>query len=160
VRVYWTPIFHFVLASVRDRHLAEDLTQDCFWNAYKGWDRFRGESSVGTWLRRIALNVIRTFLHRERGRPWQHTLRIDPNLGDQLPSAGRLPEAEILTRDTVRAIWKAAARLSPGQRTALQLRFRDDLSVAEIARAMNLTEGAVKVQLFRAVHSLRTRLEA
>jgi RNA polymerase sigma-70 factor (ECF subfamily) len=80
VRVYWPPIFHFVLARVRDRHLAEDLTQDCFWNAYKGWEGFRGESSVGTWLRRIALNVIRNFLRSERVRPFQHALPIDPGV--------------------------------------------------------------------------------
>jgi RNA polymerase sigma-70 factor (ECF subfamily) len=139
--------------------VAEDLTQDCFWNAYKGWERFRGEASVSTWLHRIALNIVRNFIRSERVRPWQHGLPIDSNVDDQLRSPGRLPEADVMTRDIVRTIWKAAALLSPQQRTALQLRFREDFSVAEIARTMNLTEGAVKAHLFRAVHSLRSSLQ-
>ena len=58
VQVYWSRIFRFVLASVRDADAAETLTQDCFWKAYRGRNRFRGDSSVSTWLVRIALNLV------------------------------------------------------------------------------------------------------
>src|SRR5215831_9394632 len=43
MQLHWPRIFQLVLVSVRDRELAEDLTQDCFWNAYKGWKWFRGD---------------------------------------------------------------------------------------------------------------------
>ena len=61
VRTHWSPIFYFVLGWVHDREVAADLTQDCFWKACKGWEQFRGESTVYTWLRHIALNTIHTF---------------------------------------------------------------------------------------------------
>jgi len=66
VRRHWRPIFSYVLASVRDRGVAEDLTQDCFWRAYKGWPCFRGDSSVDTWLRHIAVNVVKNFARSKR----------------------------------------------------------------------------------------------
>src|ERR1051326_8278491 len=59
VQTYWPRIFRFVLASVRDQDAAETLTQDCFWRAYRHRNRFRGDSSVNTWLVHIAVNLIR-----------------------------------------------------------------------------------------------------
>ena len=50
-------IFRFLLASTRDADLAETLTQDCFLRAYRNWLSFRDESSVMTWLMRIAINL-------------------------------------------------------------------------------------------------------
>src|SRR5215471_19001195 len=59
VREYWPRVFRFALASLRDRGEAESLTQDCFLKALQAWSGFRGDSSVGTWLMRIAVNQIR-----------------------------------------------------------------------------------------------------
>jgi hypothetical protein len=52
VQFYWPRILRFILASVRDRDVAETLTQDCFWNAYRGRKSFRGDSTLQTWLMR------------------------------------------------------------------------------------------------------------
>ena len=70
VRTYWPRVFRFVLASVRDVGTAETLTQECFYNAYRGRTRFRGDASVHTWLVRIATNVLRDHQRsRRRGEP-------------------------------------------------------------------------------------------
>jgi len=50
VRLYWPRVFRFALASLRDRDAAQTVAQDCFLKAYRGRDRFRGESSLLTWL--------------------------------------------------------------------------------------------------------------
>ena len=71
VQVYWPRILRFILASVRDRDIAEMLTQDCFWNAYRGRKSFRGDSSLHTWLMRIAVNSIRKFLRNRRLQFWR-----------------------------------------------------------------------------------------
>jgi RNA polymerase sigma-70 factor, ECF subfamily len=157
VRLHWSPIFHFVLASVRDRQLAEDLTQDCFWNAYKGWECFRGDSSAGTWLRHIALNVIRNFIRSERVQFWRRALPLDSAIQNRLTDTSKSPEAVLVRREAVRTIWEAAGSLSPKQRVALRLRFGEELNVPEIARVMEVSEGAVKAHLFRAVHSIRRK---
>src|SRR5688572_8186835 len=62
MQIYWPRVLRFVMASVRDRDVAETLTQDCFWNAYRNRNGFRGDSSVNTWLMRIAVNGVRKFL--------------------------------------------------------------------------------------------------
>src|SRR5438093_13758089 len=59
VQEYRPRVFRFLFASVRDMDLAETLTQDCFWNAYKSRSTFRGDCSVNTWLMRIAINLVR-----------------------------------------------------------------------------------------------------
>src|SRR5689334_15455849 len=71
MEVYWPRVLRFVMASVRDRDVAETLTQDCFWNAYRSRDRFRGDSSVNTWLMRIAVNAVRKFLRNRRLQFWR-----------------------------------------------------------------------------------------
>ena len=153
---HWPSVFHFVLASVRDRNLAEDLTQDCFSRAFGGWKSFRGDSSVHTWLRQIALNVIKNSVRGKGTQFWRHAPSIEAIVQDCLmdetyPS----PEATAVHQDAVRVIWKAAERVSPKQRLVLQLRFAQDLELAEIATVMGITHGAAKVHLFRAIQSIR-----
>jgi RNA polymerase sigma-70 factor (ECF subfamily) len=71
VQIYWPRIFRFVLASVRDRDSAETLTQDCFWRAYRGRARFRGEASLNTWLHAYCGNLVRDFSRNRRLQFWK-----------------------------------------------------------------------------------------
>ena len=72
MQLYWPRVLRFVMASVRDRDVAETLTQDCFWNAYRSRHTFRGDSSVNTWLMRIAVNSVRKFFRNRRLQFWKH----------------------------------------------------------------------------------------
>src|SRR5215470_3457413 len=81
VKQYRTRVLRFLLASLGDKDLAESLTQDCFWNAYKSRGTFRGECSVGTWLMRIAVNLVRNQVRTRRYQFWKKAERID---GDQI----------------------------------------------------------------------------
>src|SRR5205814_8810811 len=74
VQIYWARIFRFVLASVRDQEVAETLTQDCFLRAYRSRNRFRGDSSVNTWLVHIAVNLVRDFGRNRRLQFWKRTM--------------------------------------------------------------------------------------
>src|SRR6266487_2790560 len=71
VEQYRTRVLRFVFASVRDMDLAETLTQDCFWKAYKSRSTFRGDCSMYTWLMRIAVNLIRDHTRTSRFRFWR-----------------------------------------------------------------------------------------
>jgi RNA polymerase sigma-70 factor (ECF subfamily) len=155
-RLHWSPIFRFVLASVRDRNMAEDVTQDCFFNAYKGWKQFRGDSSVRTWLTRIALNVMRNSVRGRRVQFWSHALHMDPtSITESLPDLKLSPEAQIVFQERLRQIWKAVESTSAKQRTVFRLRFVEDLECHEIAEKLGISEGAVKVHLYRAVQAVR-----
>jgi RNA polymerase sigma-70 factor (ECF subfamily) len=160
VQVHWRPVFHFVLASVRDRHLAEDLTQDCFWNASRGWTWFRGDCSVTTWLRHIAVNVIKNFVRSRRVQFWLRNPCIDATLaGEWLADSEPSPEVNVMVQERLRRIWQAVEFTSPKQQMAFLLRFAEEMDLSEISSAMGITEGAVKVHLFRAVKSVRKTLQ-
>ena len=162
VQFYWPRILRFILASVRDRDVAETLTQDCFWNAYRGRKSFRGDSTLQTWLMRIAVHSVRKFLRNRRLQFWRRVQdsAVQPAaIGDWLPDTRISPETSALINDQVRAVWNATAGLSERQRTVFLLRFMEDMSIAEIAEATGLTESTVNVHLFRAVCAVRKRLE-
>src|SRR6266446_582226 len=76
VEQYRTRVLRFVFASVRDIDLAETLTQDCFWNAYRNRSAFRGDCSVNTWLMRIAVNLVRDQARNRRFQFWRKAQRI------------------------------------------------------------------------------------
>src|ERR1700730_7276535 len=71
VREYWPRVFRFILVSLRDRNDAESLTQDCFLKAFQAWHNFRGDSSVSTWLMRIAVNQLRDHTRNRRLQFWR-----------------------------------------------------------------------------------------
>jgi RNA polymerase sigma-70 factor (ECF subfamily) len=163
VRCYERTIFGFVLASLRDRDAAETLTQDCFFRAYRSRRDFRGDSSVKTWLMRIAVNLVRDHASSERLKFWRQTKRFDIDLvaaAERIADGRESPEAVVAASEKVGAVWRAARGLSQRQRTVLLLRFVQDMDILEIAAAMGMKEGTVKVHLFRALQAVRQRIEA
>ena len=159
VQRYWQRVFRFVLASVRDVNEAECLTQDCFCRAYKAWNRFRGDSSVETWLMHIAVNVVRDFFRNRRLQFWRRAPVVDASeVGCILMDRKLSPETNAVVQEQLRNVWAATEILSTKQRTVFLLRFVDEMELSEIAQVMGITEGSVKVHLFRAVHAIRKRL--
>jgi RNA polymerase sigma-70 factor (ECF subfamily) len=71
VQTYRPRVFRFLLASLRDRESAENLTQDCFLRAYRARDQFRGESNRTTWLMQIAINLVRKHESSSRLKFWR-----------------------------------------------------------------------------------------
>ena len=65
----------------------------------------------------------------------------------------------MVAKEKIEAVWSAAAGLSHKQRTVLLLRFVEDMDILEIAAATGMKEGTVKVHLFRALQTVRTRIE-
>jgi RNA polymerase sigma-70 factor (ECF subfamily) len=163
VHVYWPRIFRFVLASVRDEDAAETLTQDCFWRAYRSRMGFRGDSSVHTWLVHIAVNLVKDFSRNQRIQFWKRTVSssVDAStISDCIASREMSAEAKAVLSEQVKAVWSATAVLSEKQRTVFLLRFVEEMDTAEISAATGISEGAVKVHLFRAVQSIRKRIRS
>jgi len=162
VRMHRPRIFRFILASLRDRETAENLTQDCLIKAYQARDGFRGASNIGTWLMQIAANLVRDHETSGRLRFWRRALQSGADLvdlGGAIPDTKQSPESRALIQEQVRAIWIAAATLPARQRTVFLLRFVEDMDLLEIAEVTGMKEGTVKAHLFRALQSVRARLE-
>ena len=161
VRDHQPVIFRFLLASLREREPAENLTQECFLRAYQARRSFRGEASVRTWLMRIAVNLLHDHRKSARLRFWRRVAETSLDIeftGDWLADRRSSPEAEASAREQVKAVWRAAAELSERQRTVFLLRFVEDMDLLDIAEATGLKEGTVKIHLFRALQAVRERL--
>jgi RNA polymerase sigma-70 factor, ECF subfamily len=162
VEAYRPRVFRFLLASLRDRESAENLTQDCFLRAYRARDQFRGAASPATWLMQIAINLVRKHETSGRLKFWRRALHpgVDPkDLGDWISDRQVTPEAAVVAKEQVRAIWSVVAQLSERQRSVFLLRFVEDMDLLEIAGATGMKEGTVKTHLFRALQAVRAKLE-
>jgi len=151
-------VLRFVFASVRDMDLAETLTQDCFWNAYKSRSTFRGDCGIQTWLIRIALNLIRDHVRNRRFQFWRKAERVGGEEMQYWPDRSISPEEKAVVSEQVRAVWCATETLSERQRTVFLLRYVEELDISEIAEATGLSQSTVNVHLVRALRSIRKRL--
>jgi RNA polymerase sigma-70 factor (ECF subfamily) len=157
VRLYWPRVFRYALASLRDRDAAESVAQDCFWKAWQGRERFRGECSLQTWLMQIAVNLVRDRVRSRRLQFWKSAVEIDA-AAEWMPDAAASPEARAETQQQVDAVWRATAKLPEKQRMVFLLRFVEELDILEIAAVTGLKEGTVKIHLYRALETVRKRL--
>jgi RNA polymerase sigma-70 factor (ECF subfamily) len=147
---------------LRDPEEADNLTQECFLRAYQSLANFRGESSLETWLLRIAANLARDHARNRRTSFWKRLLGLDGDgengPAQRVPSGEASPERVLLAREDVRAIWEVANQLSQQQRAVFVLRFIEEMELNEIASVLGLQVGSVKTHLFRAVQTVRTKL--
>jgi RNA polymerase sigma-70 factor (ECF subfamily) len=158
VRLYRQRVFRFLLASLRDRDVAENLTQDCFLKAYMGRAHFRGDSSLSTWLMKIAMNLLRDHLRSKRLRFWTKTREtaLDPiDVSDWVPDGRSSPEAELIARTQVAHVWQAVNELPAKQRSVFVLRFVEEMELKEIAELTGMNPSTVKTHLYRALAAVR-----
>jgi len=145
---YHDPIYRYLLGMVGDVEQAQDLTQDTFLKAYTAL-RCMPDPVRPAWLYRIATNTARDALRHRHRLTW---VPFAPGDDDRLPAPARDLPTRLADDEAVR---HALARLTPPQRACLLLRARDGLSIAEIAHAMSLSSGAVKMTLSRAKERFR-----
>jgi RNA polymerase sigma-70 factor, ECF subfamily len=162
VRRHQRRVHRFLLMLLRDPDDADNLTQECFLRAYQNISSFRGESSLETWLLRIAANLARDHARNRKTSFWKRLLGLDDSDEDgaaqRTPSGEASPEQVLLAREDVRAVWEVANQLSQQQRAVFLLRFVEEMELSEIASALELQVGSVKTHLFRAVQTVRNKL--
>jgi RNA polymerase sigma-70 factor, ECF subfamily len=156
VRRHQTSILNLVRALTGGSADAEDLAQDVFVRAWRGLSGFRGESAFGTWLHRVAINVVQS--HRGRASKLRRLFQVGPATSagqdDPIESAADPADLEqdVILRD---AIDKALATLPEELRIAVTLRDVQGLDYRAIAEITGAPIGTVESRIFRA----RTRLK-
>jgi RNA polymerase sigma-70 factor (ECF subfamily) len=148
-------IYRILLLVVRDRDEAEVLTQECFLRAFSMSGSFRGESSLATWLIRIAINLAHDHNKSQRGAFWRRLARTDGIDAMRIPDIHRSAEQALIDAELVNVIQSAVNRLPPRQRTVFLLRFIEDLPVNVISEIMELEIGTIKSHLHRAIEAVR-----
>jgi RNA polymerase sigma-70 factor (ECF subfamily) len=144
-----------------DRDEALDLSQEVFLRVFRTIHRFRCQSTLRTWIYRIAVNQA-----RNKHRFWRRRHRADQvSLDEHVAAHGELPSGGESTPDRLLAQKELAAQLKTAldrlpfdQRTAIVLREIDGLSYEEIAYSLGVAVGTVKSRLTRARQALRLDL--
>ena len=162
VRRHQRRVHRFLLMMLRDPEEADNLTQECFLRAYQNLSGFRGDSSLETWLLRIAANLARDHARSRKASFWRRLLGLgedeEGSVAHRVPSGQASPEEALLVREDVRAVWEVANQLSQQQRAVFVLRFVEEMELNEIASVLGLQVGSVKTHLFRAVQTVRGKL--
>lgn len=152
---------------VQQRQDAEDVAQQTFLSAMENLDGFREQSSVSTWIRRIATNHALALLRKRRVRS---ALSLDRGISDQDGDGAAVPHPEFIAhwRDNPSALAERAevrqlldqalADLEEKYRLVFVLRDVEEFSTREAAELLGISESNVKVRLLRARLQLRERL--
>ncbi len=134
--------------------LAQDLVQDTFVEAYRAIHRFRGQSSLYTWLHAILLNLIHRHFRDSKRFVSQNDISL-PELGATEDGSSAL-DLEFASTELARAL----GRLSGAHREALVLRYYEQMKMPEMARHLGVSTGTVKSRLHYAIQELQKNLPA
>jgi RNA polymerase sigma-70 factor, ECF subfamily len=166
VRRYERPVFSLLYRMVRDRALAEDLSQETFIKVLNAIKSYKPEYKFSSWIFKIANNAAIDHIRRKS----LDTLSLDgaPNADSpeamkataiQVDGHAESPLQEVENRELGTAIERAIGRLRPEYRACILLRHVEGHSYEEIAEALDLPLGTVKTYIHRARNELRVYLE-
>ncbi len=152
VQAHQSLLYGLLLRLTGDPDEALDLVQETFIRALRGMASFRGESSIRTWLYRIAVNVFRNERRaapRETVDP-QELEEMNPGWWDRW--SGRVPDPEeiVAGREETERLARAISRLPEEYRLVLLLRDREGHTTQEVADLVGISNAAVKSRLHRA----------
>jgi RNA polymerase sigma-70 factor (ECF subfamily) len=154
-------VFQLAMNLLGEREEALDLSQEVFLRVFRTIGRFRGQSSLRTWIYRIAVNQA-----RNRHRFWRRHRRTDQVSLDQhvarhgefLSGGESTPDRMLARKELADRLQRALGHLPFDQRTVVILREIDGLSYEEIAYSLGVAVGTVKSRLTRGRQALRAEL--
>jgi RNA polymerase sigma-70 factor, ECF subfamily len=168
---YHQPIYSLVYRIIDDPSDAPDTTQEVFLKVFRGMKRFNGESSLKTWIYRIAVHEASNrrrwwFRHKIREisiEPSPEHMSEDPGsllaTKDKLVDAGASPFENVMHEEIRAKVEAELKHLQEPYRTTVILRDIEELSYEQIAEVMDVSLGTVKSRLVRGRDALKKRLE-
>lgn len=161
VELYKDKVYQVAYRMLGNVHEAQDIAQETFIRAFVNLDSFDIDRKFSTWIFRIATNLSIDRLRKKK--PNFHledkvTGTEDLNYYSQIPVDEKLPEEEVVQFEMQEWIQKEIMMLPPKYRSAIILRYMEDLSLKEIGEILNLPIGTVKTRIHRGREALRKRL--
>ena len=155
IRRYNQRLYRVARSIVQNQEEAEDIVQETYTRAFEHLSQFQGRALLSTWLTRIAVNEARSRM-KERSR---HKA-VDPMLSKtrKLTSTLETPEHERLVQETRLILENAIDQLPEAYRSVFVMRSVEEMSIAETAQCLDISEEAVKVRMLRARRMLRRTL--
>jgi RNA polymerase sigma-70 factor (ECF subfamily) len=151
VERHWESVYRLAYHQSGNVHDAQDLAQETFLKAMSGRESFRQGTNLKAWLLRITSNA---FLDQRRRRKTARATGIDQQAEPAVYHADTAEADEVSG-----AVWKAIRGLDETQRTVFLLRTQDDLSFAEIAEVVNVTEATARWHMMQARRRLMRELD-
>lgn len=164
VRIYGRRMLMVARRMLGNEEDARDAVQNAFLSAFRSVGSFEGEARLSTWLHRIVVNASLMRLRTRRRRPEASIEELLPRFLEDGhhadPDWGWSASAEDLLnqKETRARVRSAVARLPESYRTVVMLRDIEELSTAEVAGTLGVSENAVKLRLHRARQALATIL--
>ena len=157
------PVYSMVFRLLGNPNDASDVVQDVFLKVFRSVGAFREQSSLRTWIYRIAVNEAHNH-RRWFSRHCRREVSMEAEREDQASSLelardpGRSPFDQTLDNENRMLIEEALTRINPAFRTAVVLRDIENLSYEEIAEILQLSLGTVKSRILRGREALRREL--
>ena len=153
------PIYALAYRTIGREEDARDVCQETFLRAFRALPGFRGQAKFSSWLYRIALNLCRDWIRRERRTPVVQA----PEGADLIEMAAAAEPCEsiedlVARKDLARAIERAMTKLPEEQRTAIVLKEYHGLTFQEIADLVGCPLSTVKTRLYQGLTVLRREL--
>lgn len=165
VRRYERPVFSLVFRMVRNRELAEDLSQETFIKVLNALNSYRAEFKFSSWVFKIANNAAIDHLRKREldtlsleGSPHAETPEMVEATALQIGERAESQLEEVENRELGRTIEEAIDRLRPEYRSCILLRHVEGRTYEEIADILSLPLGTVKTYIHRARNELRVML--
>lgn len=164
LELHQNKVYGLTLRLVGSPEDAMELTQETFFNAWRGLPNFHADSKFSTWLYRLATNAAIDFLRREKRRKGLSTIPLstddDSDRVLDIPDQRFTPQSQLERQELQEAVHRGLGQLSDEHRQVLVLRELNGLSYTEIAQVLSIEEGTVKSRIFRARLALRKILLA
>jgi RNA polymerase sigma-70 factor (ECF subfamily) len=163
IQRYQQPVYNLVCRLLNDPTDAADIVQEVFLKVFRNIGAFRGNSSLKTWIYRIAVNEAynhrRWFSRHQRQEVALGREDGLPSYADSVADPSPTPFDQAADHETRALVEKALEKLNPKFRAAVVLRDIEDLSYEEIAAVLEISLGTVKSRILRGREALRKVLE-
>lgn len=158
---YQTPVYNLCFRILGNPEDAADMTQETFLKAWKSLEGFHMDSSLSTWLYRLANNCCLDLLRSKKRKPTISIVREDEE-GEELAfdpvDPSPQPDELLIKKEENQILQQALMSLDEQQRSILTLRVVNDMSYEDISQALQIKEGTVKSRLARARENLRKKV--
>lgn len=157
---YHHDLFQFLFYMVRNKQLAEDLTQEVYIKIIKSYDSFKGNSSEKTWIFSIARHAAIDYFRGQK-RKKKHIMDLF-DIGEKshlIQDSDPIPEEMAVQNEEIKDIYECLEQCTVDQKTVIILRYIQDLSIQETAEILGWSLSKVKTTQHRGMKALRTLLE-
>lgn len=155
---YQVKVYNICYGLVHNSYDAEDLTQEVFIEVILNAEKFRGDSKLGTWIYRIAVNRSLNFIRDNKKRKWWKQIDDLLSFNEESKNYPIVTENTMHDSEEKKVLQIAISKLPINQRVAFTLNKIDELSYKEVAEVMNLGHSAVESLIHRAKKNLQKLL--